>query len=100
MTPPRIQIEQAISGRRRLQFEYAGLLRIVEPQTYGVDRRHDRLLVAFQIGGASNSGEVRGWKTFREEGMTAIKILDETFGQPAPGYQRDDGLFASIISQL
>jgi hypothetical protein len=83
-----------------LRFDYAGLPRIVEPQTYGLDRFGQRMLVAFQVGGASKSGEPHGWKTFRQSSMRNLVVANETFSAPAPGYQRNDGAFASIISQV
>lgn len=93
-------ISQAIAGRKVLRFDYAGLPRIVEPQTYGLDRLGQRMLVAFQVSGASKSGDPHGWKTFRQSSISKLVVGNETFSAPAPGYQRDDGLFASIISQV
>ena len=93
-------IARAIVSGHLLRFEYGGQTRLVEPHTYGLDKFGDRLLVAFQIGGGSNSGEPQGWKTFRESEMGNIAITATTFARPRPEYRRNDGVFACILAQL
>jgi hypothetical protein len=92
------RIVQAIREGRLLRLTYDGFERTVEPYTYGLDRRGQRLLVAFQVGGGSQSGAF-GWKTLRECGMERVRVLATTFVTTRSDYRRDDGAFASIIAQ-
>jgi len=91
-------IVKAIRDRRLLRFAYGGFERVVDPHTFGLDRRGQALLVGFQVAGASRSGEL-GWKTFRECAMTATCVLSTSSLRPHVDYRRDDGAFASIIAQ-
>ena len=93
-------IAEAIARKQLLRITYDGYIRDVEPHTYGIDKKSQCALVAYQIRGGSRSGEYIGWKTFRESEMHALSILDETFATPRHGYRRNDPAFASIIAQL
>jgi hypothetical protein len=93
-------IASAIQNQKLLRFGYEGQLRTVEPHTYGRDRKGQRMLRAYQVGGGSNSGARTGWKFFCERHMRELTVLEETFRGPRPEYKRGDPFFTHIIAQL
>lgn len=95
-----MDIAGAIANKQRLQFGYRGYSRVVEPHTYGIDKKGQRALVGYQVSGGSRSKEYRGWKTFHEAEMRDIRVLSKRFRAPRPEYRRGDGAFASIIAEL
>ena len=93
-------IAEAIRTQHLLTFNYDGYMRTVEPHTYGTDRKGNRALRAYQVGGGSESGERVGWKIFHERDMKGLAVLPHSFQEPRPGYNRVDQLFARIEAQL
>lgn len=93
-------IAEAIRTQHLLTFNYDGYIRTVEPHTYGTDRKGNRALRAYQVGGGSESGERIGWKIFHERDMTGLAVLPHSFQGPRSGYKRADQLFARIEAQL
>jgi len=75
----------AIRLRHVVRFLYHGGERDVEPYVYGGDANGKELLRAFQVRGASRSGEGAGWKMFHVEDMTAVTVTFEAFA-PRAGY--------------
>jgi hypothetical protein len=92
-------IYTAVHGRRLLEFVYRGYKRGVEPYAYGVDAGGQPILRAYQVLGKSDSG-VPAWKLFRVEEMTELKLLDDTFEEPKPGYMRNDPSMTKIYCEL
>src|SRR5215813_521832 len=76
----------AIAQRRQIRFWYDGKERIAEPHDYGIQNGRPRLL-AYQIGGQSNSGRLPAWRLVDISGMTQLEILDRTF----PGGRSESG---------
>jgi hypothetical protein len=93
-------IAVAIRDRKRLSFVYSGHPRIVEPHTFGIDKRGDELLCGYQAGGSSTSGKPVGWKFFHIANISNLRVASEYFAAPRPEYQRNDGAFATILAQL
>ncbi|MBC7983475.1 MAG: hypothetical protein H7Y02_06440 [Candidatus Obscuribacterales bacterium] len=89
----------AIDNKRLVSFDYGGFERVVEPHTFGIDKDNRRVLVAYQVEGASRSDKL-GWKSFIQHGMTNVVVLEREFSRPRPEYKRDDRAFKLIISQL
>lgn len=100
MSSATIPIIEAIRQRRLLAFAYHGGRRLVEPHTYGLDRLQRELLCAYQVDGASRSGQNTGWKNFVVREVADMRIDARHFDQPRPDYRRDDGAFARILAQL
>jgi hypothetical protein len=94
-----MMIATAINGLKLLSFVYEGHSRVLEPHTYGIDKKGHRALCAYQVRGGSRSGKL-GWRVFHEREMQNIALLDESFASPRPGYKRGDTQFRSIIAQL
>ncbi len=81
--------ERVVRGtleHRAVNFVYHGLRRTVEPHLVGIHEAGEALLVAYQTGGASQSGEVPGWRTFTTTEMDAVEIADKVFPGPRPGF--------------
>lgn len=70
---------EAIRQRKIISFYYEGGKRIVEPYTFGYDRKDKPKLRAYQIKGYSSSGKPEGWKLFEVDKVSDIHILNETF---------------------
>lgn len=95
----RPEILTAIHQRRRLRLRYGSAGdRIVEPYAYGACETHE-LLRAYQVSGFSPSRE-RGWKLFRVEEISDMVVLDEAFGEPQPGYMRNDPCLEVVYGEV
>ena len=95
-----MDIAGAIRDRRILRFSYGGSLRRVEPHAYGTDRLGQELLLAWQLGGGSESGASVGWKTFRVPEMVAVTVTSDSFPGPRPEYRHGEHVMAKVIAEL
>ena len=95
-----IPIIEAIRSRRLLEFRYHGGKRVVEPHSYGLDKRKREVLCAYQIEGASRSGQRQGWKNFVVRELSELRVDARHFDQPRAEYRHDDGAFRQILAQL
>ena len=93
-------IGDAIRQKKLLSFTYDGYARVVEPHTYGRDKKGELMLRAFQIQGGSKSNDPFEWKVFCERDMRNVRVLDQHFTTPRPGYRRGDRLFTQILAEL
>ncbi len=91
---------QAISGLQLIDFTYDGHSRVVEPHTYGVDKKGHSALRAYQVRGGSKSGPVVDWKIFHRRQMYGVTIRQETFAGPRVGYRKGDPFFSTIHCEL
>ena len=92
---------QAINERRLISLDYEPGGRIIEPHAYGESSEHNGLVRAFQVSGASASGEHVNWKLLRVDKITRFKLLDDRFSGPRPDYRRGDkamkgGIYAEL----
>jgi predicted DNA-binding transcriptional regulator YafY len=91
----------AIKGRRLVSLWYDPGVRVVEPHALGYGADGQLLLRAFQVGGASASGQPSHWKLFRLDRMRDAALNGQSFRQPRPDYQRDDrAMTRGIIAQI
>ena len=94
-------IIRAINGKRLIKLVYSPGARVVEPHTYGINVHGNELLRAFQIRGASSSGERRGWKLFRLDRIASMAVLSDEFQGPRQGYVRGDrAMTQQIFAEL
>ena len=100
MSGATIPIIEAIRSKRLLVFDYCGGKRVVEPHTYGIDRLKREMLCAYQIQGASRSGQPEGWKNFIVRDLADLRVDTRHFTQARGDYRRDDGAFREIFAQL
>ena len=94
-----MSIANAIRGRHCLRFTYDGQSRVVEPHTFGMDRKGQMALRAYQLSGGSRSGKATGWKMFHADAMHDVEVLVDTFPYPHPGHRNGEGSFWSIHAE-
>jgi len=76
-------------------------VRIIEPHAFGWSADRNLLLRAYQIEGASASGEHEWWKLFRVDRAESIDLTGASFDGPRPEYKRGDrAMRAGIIAEL
>lgn len=91
----------AIEGRKRVVLWYDPGARVIEPHAFGYGTDGQLLLRAFQIDGASASGEHINWKLFRCDRMRDVAHDQATFTGPRPEYKQNDrAMTRGIIAQL
>jgi len=94
-------IREAIDKKHRLSINYDPGERIVEPHVLGRSSNGNLLLRAFQVSGASASGEDHNWKLFRLYRMRAANDSGVEFGSPRPLYNPDDSAMkGGIIERI
>lgn len=94
-------LAEAINNRLVLAIDYPPGERLIEPHALGLSRDGNTLLRAYQVSGASASGEHRHWKLFRADRMRAASPSGGAFSNPRPGYHRgDQAMKGGIIAQL
>lgn len=81
---------EAIRTRRLLIFEYADLMRVVEPHLYGVNSAGHEALTAWLRPGNSRVDPGGGWRNYLVADMHHVQLLDESFESPRPGYNAHD----------
>jgi hypothetical protein len=69
----------ATLDHRVVQFRYQGRDRVVEPHLVGLHEAGEPMLVAYQTGGSSQSGEVPGWRTFITTTIEGVAVAEEPF---------------------
>ncbi len=82
----------AIRSRNVVQFYYsrdkAPGTRIVEPYMVAYNAKGRLALLAWYLGGASESKEGQGWREYVVSGVTNVAILNENFAGSRPDYDR------------
>jgi predicted DNA-binding transcriptional regulator YafY len=91
----------AIEGRCLVSIWYEPGVRVIEPHALGYGADDQVLLRAFQVAGASASGQPVHWKLFRLDRITDAKLNGRKFRKPRPQYQRNDSAMTrGIIAQI
>jgi hypothetical protein len=80
------EIANAINTKHLLRIEYHGYYRIVEPHTYGVNKKDHEALSCYQVSGGSSSNETQGWKLLLVHEAHAISMTDSAFLVARNGY--------------
>jgi WYL domain len=83
-------IEKAINDRSLLQVVYPPGVRLIEPHAVGLSSDGNMLVRAYQVDGASRSGEHEHWKLFRVDRLTSVVLLPIRFPGARPGYKSGD----------
>lgn len=97
----REEVARAIKERRIIELNYTVGRRRVEPHAIGYGSSGAILVRAFQIEGASASGEHEWWKLFRLEKCQSLSLSEERFEGPRPEYRRGDKhMPLGIIAEL
>ena len=78
------RLVRAILDHRIVEFVYQGHRRTVEPYLLGLHEAGEPVLLGYQTGGTSQSGEIPGWRSFITTAMGDVDLTDSTFpGPPA-----------------
>lgn len=94
-------IVAAIESRACLRINYDPGDRLIEPHAFGRGKDGQLLLRAYQVSGASASGEHEHWKLFRVDRVRNIESTDQQAVAPRPGYKRGDrAMTGGIIAEL
>jgi predicted DNA-binding transcriptional regulator YafY len=86
----------AIEARAVISFLYSGSVRTVEPHVLGYDRSEHLMLSAWQLSGGSGTG----WRDFRFDRMSDVKLTEAKFSTARPGYNPNDTTMTRIICRL
>lgn len=79
---------------------YHGHSRLVDPYTYGVDRKGHTALMAYQTGGTSGSGRIPDWRIFHLSEITTIAIEASYFVPVQRASAAQNKSFSSVIATL
>jgi hypothetical protein len=79
------RLVRGVLDHRVLSLIYHGERRIVEPYLVGIHEAGEPVLVGYQTGGGSRSGELPGWRTFIITEVQGAELLEEEF-TPMPGF--------------
>ncbi|MBU2581289.1 MAG: WYL domain-containing protein [Alphaproteobacteria bacterium] len=94
-------IVAAIESRTCIRIDYDPGDRLIEPHAYGRGEDGQLLLRAYQVAGASASGEHEHWKLFRVDRVRDIEPTDQPAFVPRPGYKHgDSAMKGGIIAEL
>jgi hypothetical protein len=91
---------EAIRTRSRLEFDYKGRHRIVEPYCHGVSTRDAEVLRAVQVGGQSSSGGLGLGKLWYVDDIVNPRLLSEQFDPDDPHYNPDDTAMKTIHCRI
>jgi hypothetical protein len=83
----------AIRGRRLLEFQYHGQLRVVAPYCHGFTPPGNEVLRAVQLRGAGALGFGKLWKLSE---LVGLRETGETFAPTDPSYNPRDSAMAQI----
>ena len=72
----------AVLEHRVARIRYQGRDRIIEPQLIGIHEAGEPMLVAYQTGGSSQSGDLPGWRTFITTSVEEVEVTDDHFAGP------------------
>ena len=80
------RLVRAILDHRVVEFVYQGYRRTVEPYLLGLHEAGEPILLGYQTGGLSQSGEIPGWRTFITTAIGDVEITANSFAGPRSGF--------------
>jgi hypothetical protein len=89
----------AILDHRVVRFKYLGHDRTVEPHLLGLHEAGEPLLIGYQTGGGSRSGEIPGWRTFITTSVDGVTIDDHHFPGPRADLQIEKHRMLEIFAR-
>jgi len=72
----------AVLEHRVTRIRYQGRDRVIEPQLIGIHEAGEPMLVAYQTGGGSQSGDLPGWRTFITTSVEDVEVTEQRFSGP------------------
>jgi hypothetical protein len=94
------QLREAIERRSLVMFEYADLIRVVEPHRYGINSAGRAMLSGWLRAGYSRSDPSGGWRNYLLEDISAFQRLDAPFAGARPGYAPHDARMREVFAEL
>jgi hypothetical protein len=97
------EIQEAIAGRKLLEFDYHGEHRVVQPYCFGSTPRGAEVLRAIQLrrpNSASRSGGFGFGKLWRLADMRDVRVGSEHFEPEDPDYNPNDSAMAVIFGRI
>lgn len=88
-----------VLGHRVLSFDYQGLRRTVEPHMVGVHEAGEAVLLGYQTGGFSHTGEVPGWRMFIVAEIDDVEIEDRAFPGPRPDFDASGARMVDVFAR-
>jgi WYL domain len=76
------RLVRAILDHRVIEFAYQGYRRTVEPYLLGLHEAGEPILLGYQTAGASQSGEIPGWRTFITTAIGDVEVTSTSFAGP------------------
>lgn len=80
-------INQAIYDKKIICLKYKNYHRIVEPYLYGIGKKGEHLLYAFQTQ-AENLFSRNGWRLFELSKTSQIQLLEKSFTKVRKDYKK------------
>ena len=93
------RICQAIKSKHRLEFNYDGLPREIEPHAHGTSSTGKEVVRGFQTAGQSSSGPL-GWRMWEVAKMQSFCVSESTFAEPRPDYVQGDSHMHPVHCEL
>ena len=94
------QLCDAIARRSLVMFEYADLIRVVEPHRYGINSAGHPMLSGWLRAGYSRSDPAGGWRNYLVTDISALQVLDAPFAGARPGYAAHDARMRETWAEL
>ena len=94
------QLREAIARRSLVMFEYADLIRVVEPHRYGINSAGKPMLSGWLRAGYSRSDPSGGWRNYLLADISAFQNLDAPFARARPGYNPRDARMREVFAEL
>jgi hypothetical protein len=99
-TDIRQQLCGAIARRSLVMFEYADLIRVVEPHRFGVNSAGHEMMSGWLRAGYSRSDPAGGWRNYLLADVSALQVLDAPFAGTRPGYAAHDLRMREVFCEL
>lgn len=96
----RAQLCQAIARRSLIMFQYADLIRVVEPHRFGINSAGNEMLSGWLLAGYSRSDPQGGWRNYLMTDIHDFQLLDAPFASARPGYAAEDTRMREVYCQL
>ena len=89
----------ATLDHRVIRIRYQDRERTVEPHMVGIHEAGEPMLVAYQTGGTSRSGDIPGWRTFITTSVDEVEITDRHFPGPRPDFDLEAHPMVEIFAR-
>ena len=89
----------AVREHNVVTFSYDGLVRTVEPHTYGITTAGHEALSGYQTGGFSRTSDRPRWRLYLLSDIRNLIVKDATFERTRPGYRSNDSRMTKIFAR-